>query len=82
MPRDKPDLLQHRVPIWISETMLLFDTVADLTEGADQPECRHAVGQPVDCGVGVMFLLKEEIRSDPSVTINPMSRTHAWSMRG
>ena len=48
--------------MWIGHN-LLFDAVAAITAGVDQPECRHTVGQPVNFGVGVAFLLGEEIRS-------------------
>ena len=59
---DKLDLLQHRIPIWIGRN-LLFDAVAALMAGVDQPECRHAVGQPFHFVSGIAFLFGEEIRS-------------------
>ena len=48
--------------MWIGHN-LLFDAVAAIAAGVDQPECRHTVGQPVNFRVGVTFLLGEEIRS-------------------
>ncbi len=77
--RDKLDLLQNRVAPGIGHN-LLFDAVAAILAGIEQPECRHTVGQPFHFVSGIAF--SSEKKSAPSVTINPMSRVQAWSMRG
>jgi hypothetical protein len=59
---DKPDMLQHRVPMGIGHN-LLFDAVAAGTAGIDQLECRHTLGYPMNLRVGCTLFLGEEIRS-------------------
>ena len=48
----KLNLLQHRIPVRVSHN-LLFDAVTAITAGVDQPECRHAVGQPFHSVAGI-----------------------------
>ncbi len=77
MLRDKPNLLQHRVAMWVGR-YLLFDLVSALTVGVDQPESRHpgtpSASHSTLCPAS---RFSSEKKSAPSVTINPMSEMQA-----
>jgi hypothetical protein len=65
--------------MWIGQD-LLFDAVAAITAGVDQPESRHTIGQPVNCRVGATFLLGEELRSvrDDQPHVADAGLVNAW----